>query len=104
MITTLNDFFDQLLRAPAALRDAAVATLFPSACRVCGDAIEFWSDGVACSACWREIEREDADFCPKCPKCWALLAGAPSAENGARRRHLCESLAFDFARSCGPYD
>jgi len=103
MITSLNDFFDQVLRTPATLRDAAVATLFPSACRVCGDAIESWRDGVACSACWHEIEREDADFYPKCPKCWATLAGASSVETGARRRHLCERFAFDFARSCGPY-
>jgi ComF family protein len=100
MATGLNNFFAKASRVSAALRDAAVATLYPSACRVCGGMIESWRDGVACSACWREIEPEGADFCEKC---WTPLACAPAAEAVARRCGRCDHFAFDFVRSCGPY-
>src|SRR5882672_3958917 len=104
MIAGLRNFFDKASRVSATLGDAAVATLYPSACRVCGDVIESWRDGVACSACWREIEREDADFCAKCQKCWAPLPPPASrVEAGARRCGLCDQFAFDFVRACGPY-
>lgn len=100
MIAGLNNFFDKALRLSTTLRDAAVATLYPSACRVCGDVIESWRDGVACSACWLEVEQDAADFCAKC---WAPLARAPRAEAGAGRCGRCDHFAFDFVRSCGPY-
>lgn len=100
MITSLNNFYGKASRVSATLRDAAVATLYPSACRVCGDVIESWRDGVACSACWLEIERGAADFCAKC---WTPLTSASGAEAGAVRCGQCDHFAFDFVRSCGPY-
>lgn len=100
MVAGLRNFFDKASRVSATLRDAAVATLYPSACRVCGDVIESWRDGVACSACWHEIEQEAADLCVKC---WAPLTCALRVEADARRRHRCDHFAFDFVRSCGPY-
>lgn len=109
MVTILNDFFYKASQISATLRDAAVATLYPSACRVCGCVIESWRDGVACSACWRDIEREDADFHGKrpkrsrCHKCWTPMPYAPGVEAGARRCGRCDHFAFDFVRSCGPY-
>ncbi|HEY8459531.1 MAG TPA: ComF family protein [Blastocatellia bacterium] len=109
MITVLNDFFDKASRVSAALRDAAVATLYPSVCRVCGGVIESWRDGVACSACWREIEWDDSGVrekwskWPKCAKCWTPLPDAPGVEAGPRRCGRCDHFAFDFVRCCGPY-
>jgi ComF family protein len=106
MITGLNNFFDRALRVSATMRDAAVATLFPSACRVCGGAIESWRDGVACSECWLKIEWEDADSRAKrqkCRKCWAPMNRASRVETDAGRCGLCDRFAFDFVRSCGPY-
>jgi ComF family protein len=100
VIAGLRKFFDKASRVSATLRDAAVATLYPSACRVCGDVIESWRDGVACSACWHEIEQEAADFCVKC---WTPLPFASRVEAGARRCGRCDHFAFDFVRSCGPY-
>jgi ComF family protein len=103
MSTGLNNFFAKVSRVSATLRDAAVATLYPCACRVCGGSIESWRDGVACSACWRDIEREDADFCEKC---WAplnRLLGVETGAGGRRRCGRCDHFAFDFVRSCGPY-
>jgi competence protein ComFC len=100
MINSLRNFFDNASRVSAALGDAAVATLYPGACRVCGAVIESWRDGVACSACWHEVEQEAADFCAKC---WTPLTRAPRAEAGARACGRCDHFAFDVVRSCGPY-
>ena len=100
MTNDLRNFFDKASRVSATLGDAAAAALYPSACRVCGDMIESWRDGVSCSACWREVEQEAADFCAKC---WAPLPPASRAEAGARRCGRCDSFAFDVIRSCGPY-
>jgi ComF family protein len=96
MINSLCKFFDKALRGSATLRDAAVATLYPSACRVCGGAIESWRDGVACSGCWREVEQEAVDLCAKC---WAPAPSASSAGRCGR----CDHFAFNVVRSCGPY-
>jgi competence protein ComFC len=101
MFTSLRNFFDKASRVSATLRDAAASTLYPSSCRVCGGAVESWRDGVACAACWREVEQETADFCAKC---WAPLPFAARVEAQASRQcGLCDNFAFDFVRSCGPY-
>jgi ComF family protein len=100
MIAGIHNFFHVASRVSAMLRDAAVATLYPSACRVCGDVIESWRDGMACSACWFEVEQEAADFCAKCR---APLLRAPRAGAGVRRCGRCDHFAFDVVRSCGPY-
>jgi competence protein ComFC len=100
MIAGLRNFFDKASRVSATLRDATVAALYPSACRVCGDVIESLRDGVACSKCWREVEHETADFCAKC---WTPLVHAPLVETGDRRCGRCDHFAFDVVRSCGPY-
>jgi len=104
MITGTYNFFDKAMRFSVTLRDAAVATIYPSGCRVCGDAIESWRDGVACSNCWREIERKilTKDFCVKCSA--PLRSLASSIEYVDRRCGLCDHFAFDFVRSCGPYE
>jgi len=108
MIAGLNNFFDKASRLSAALRDAAVATLYPSGCRVCGSVIESWRDGVACAKCWQEIEQKSLtrDFCAKC---WAPLQPPPSRipsriEAVDRRCGRCDQFAFGFVRACGPYE
>jgi len=100
MINGLRKFFDNATRVSATLGDAAVAALYPGACRVCGAMIESWRDGVACPACWHEVEREDADLCAKC---WSPLTRSPRAETGAGACGRCDHFAFDVVRSCGPY-
>ncbi|MGH9938476.1 MAG: ComF family protein [Blastocatellia bacterium] len=101
----MNNFFDRALRFSATLRDAAVATLYPSGCRVCGGVIESWRDGAACAKCWREIEQKSltGDFCAKC---WTPLpSGASSRIEAADRRcGRCDQFAFGFVRACGPYE
>jgi ComF family protein len=104
MMTGLTNFFLKSSRLSSALRDAAVATLYPSRCRVCGEMIESWRDGVACSDCWREVELKtlNGDFCAKC---WTPLRPLASRiEVVDRRCGRCDHFAFDFVRSCGPYE
>src|SRR4030095_7403593 len=65
-------------------------------------------DGVACSNCWGEIERKilTGDFCARCSAPLRPLAprvGLP-AEVADRRCGRCDHFAFDFVRSCGPYE
>jgi ComF family protein len=101
MFTSLRNFFDKASQISTTLGDAAASTLYPSACRVCGDAVESWRDGAACSACWREVEQETADFCAKC---WTPLPFAARVEAQASRKcGRCDHFAFDFVRSCGSY-
>ncbi len=117
MIGNLKKFFDGASRLSATLRDAAVASFYPGDCRVCGEMIESWRDGAACLKCWQDIERKSlgVDFCVKC---WTRLRpqgpgiGAPDWREDRRPQDWhedrwcgrCESFAFDFVRSCGPYE
>jgi ComF family protein len=78
-------------------RDATLALLYPTACRVCGAPVESWRDGVACAACWAELDavRQAETACEKC--------GLPLAGLIETRCGQCETFAFRYARACGPY-
>jgi ComF family protein len=86
------------------LRDASLAVLYPTPCRVCGAMIESWRDGVACAKCWQEFEKVNLskDFCAKCG---FLLQSLPSRiEKEPRLCGRCDDFAFTCARACGPYE
>ncbi|HKE02771.1 MAG TPA: ComF family protein [Blastocatellia bacterium] len=108
MTGALKKFIEKAARLSAALRDAAVATLYPIGCRVCGEVIESWRDGVACSDCWREVEQKvlNGDFCARCSAPLRPPASrvGPSIDVADRRCGRCDHFAFDFVRSCGPYE
>lgn len=95
-------------KVSSALRDAVLATLFPTACHVCGAMIESWRDGVACHACWQESEqkieqvRAQNDFCGKCGMPLSPLS--PNILMSERTCGRCDHLAFNFARACGVYE
>jgi ComF family protein len=92
----------------SALRDAVLATLYPTACRVCGEIIESWQDGVACDACWQQCEqkieqvRAQNDFCDKCGMPLSPLSSHILMSERTCGR--CDDLAFSFARACGVYE
>jgi ComF family protein len=98
---------DKFANVSTGLRDAALAAVYPSQCRVCGGIVESWSDGAACDYCWREIEMRSAGW-HLCIKC-----GIPFAAGDARRSEIdrpvvwtcgkCDDFAFEFARACGEY-
>jgi predicted amidophosphoribosyltransferase len=81
------------------LRDAALALLYPTLCRVCGKTVERWDDGIACAACWESAEKLSANsrFCPKC----GIVLQVPLSDRACGR---CEALSWTAAKSCGPYD
>ncbi|HEX9004665.1 MAG TPA: phosphoribosyltransferase family protein [Blastocatellia bacterium] len=95
-------------KVSSALRDAVLATLFPTACHVCGAMIESWRDGVACDACWQEGEqkieqvRAQNDFCGKCG---IPLSPLPTHILMSERTcGRCDHQAFSVARACGVYE
>ncbi|MGE0886258.1 MAG: ComF family protein [Blastocatellales bacterium] len=95
-------------KAIAEFRDAALAMLFPTACRACDLRIESWRDGIACDQCWTQLEQkiEKVRLANNlCEKCGMPLAGLPLHINVEERRcGRCHDLAFNFARACGIYE
>lgn len=87
-----------------ALRDATLVTLFPTACRVCGEIIESWRDGIACATCWEKIV-QTRDLESACAKCGAPLKSLPfDGQINERRCGRCDHFAFNYARAVGPYE
>src|SRR5262245_15887132 len=102
--TGLNKLFDTAARMSETLRDAAVATLCPSACCVCGAVVEAWRGGVACADCWRDAYQagQSGEFCAKC---WTRLKPLPARVDVIERRcGKCDSMPFGVVRACGPYE
>jgi ComF family protein len=91
-------------QALASLRDAALATIYPTSCRVCGAAVDSWQDGMACANCWEEIEVSNWLEC-FCARCGIPLRPLPAYIPAAERRcGACDDKAFTCARACGPYE
>ena len=89
------------LKLPSLLRDASVALLFPTFCRVCGATVESLQEGVACKRCWLAVEnaRLNFDYCEKCDTSLPRL----KLQAQARRCGRCDDFAFTAARACGNY-
>jgi len=88
----------------AGLRDATVTLLYPNTCRVCGEFIESWRDGVACATCWQATETIWEEHTP-CVKCGLPLPRLNTFPDPTERRcGRCQELVFTRARSCGPYE
>lgn len=86
------------------LRDASLAVLYPSECRVCSRQIESWQDGVVCVQCWEAAARDWAT-CELCAKCGSPLRALPAPlQVTARECGKCREFAFAFARAAGAYD
>lgn len=84
------------------LGNALLATIFPQPCRSCGGEPPDLRDGVACQACWRQIEslRATASLCLRCGE-WRLPSGSEEAPPPLCGR--CDELSISIARSCGPH-
>ncbi|MBL8189793.1 MAG: ComF family protein [Acidobacteria bacterium] len=102
-------FYERLSRldqTTLALRDAALAMLFPLECRVCGAMIESLRDGVACADCWLAVEqrmeriRIEKSFCAKCGMPLPPASTSPDERFCGR----CDDLAFSVARAGGVYE
>jgi len=82
------------------LRDGAVSLGYPDDCRICGNSIQSWSDGVACAKCWEDPEITELLMSRRiCMKCGAPATRPSIAADCA----LCEDLPVRSARACGAY-
>jgi ComF family protein len=79
--------------------NAALTLLYPTACRVCGAAINSLADGVSCAACW-QAANTDWLMAAHCGKCDAKLTHSARAGQCPH----CQKAAFTVARACGAYD
>lgn len=103
-----------LFRALRKTRDGLLGLSYPAECRVCGEAIESWDDGVACRACWEDPTITEIIRNPICSKCGAptrlpeSFSHVPTDPGQDRREDFktcrrCGGLPFSAARSCGIY-
>ena len=81
------------------LRDIALSTVYPFACRVCDRPVIRLADGVGCGDCWLEMARRRAGS-TGCGKCGVSLPGASGAAECGR----CAGMSFVAARSVGPHE
>jgi ComF family protein len=86
------------------LYDAALALVFPQACKACGANVEARADIPACAACWLKTRIFTGDE-TICWKCGALSLGivAPEKRVDVRCRR-CDTEEFTAARAVGPYE
>ena len=83
------------------LSDSLLSVIYPQECRVCGDEVEFWEDGVACSSCWTATKIFSVDE-TLCDKCGAFLFATRSPK--PTRCGNCEEHSYDHALSVGLYE
>jgi ComF family protein len=91
------------------IRDGLLSLAYPQQCRICGNSVQSWDDGVACSQCWEDPEVTRILTAPICAKCGAPLSSTPrtnpdnfrSTENSLCGS--CSNVPFAAARSCGIY-
>jgi len=103
--------------------DGLLGIAYPAECRVCGQEVESWYDGVVCAACWEnpEVTRFfDEGLCEKCGMPLEAIRQSASGQLGAAESNargkidtvpkarlascpLCASFPFFRARACGSY-
>lgn len=98
-----------LHRPLQAIRDGLLGLMYPADCRVCGNPVESWGDGVACVACWEDVKVSrltDTDICAKCGLPMGRITSSRQVrapEIGSRLCGLCSALPYSAARACGVY-
>lgn len=81
------------------VRDIAMVTVFPFACRVCARPVTRLDDGVGCGDCWLEME-QTRKWISACTKCGVSLPEGPAVSECGR----CDQMNFVAARSAGPHE
>lgn len=95
-------------RSLRTVRDGLISLAFPEDCRVCGEPVESFDDGVACRRCWLDPTITGLFHrhlvCPKCgiPLKSRPLQGHPEPA-GAQTCSRCTRWPFSAARACGSY-
>ncbi len=97
-----------LIRALSKTRDGLLSLAYPQQCRLCGNPVESWDDGVVCRECWEDPSITslflDRAACRKCGAPFETPSDAPAHESSNERLcGGCAHLPFSFARACGAY-
>ena len=91
------------------IRDGLLGIAYPQQCRICGNSVQSWDDGVACSQCWDDPEVTRILTAPICIKCGAPLSfmqrNIPNNPTPTPNRLCgsCSAAPFAAARACGIY-
>ena len=97
-----------LTRALRKTRDGLLSLAYPQHCRLCGNPVESWDDGVVCQECWEDPAVTslflDLAACRKCGEPFEMAESARMLEpSNERECGACAHLPFSSARSCGAY-
>ncbi len=79
------------------LAGSLLSVIFPSRCALCGEPVESLADGIACAACWSDLEHRPRD--PRCLRCHMPV----SAREAPAQCPACSEMALDRLRYVGPY-
>ncbi|HET8675115.1 MAG TPA: phosphoribosyltransferase family protein [Blastocatellia bacterium] len=94
-------------RALKSIRDGLLTLAYPQQCRMCGNPVRSWDDGVACRECWEDPKITTLFFgLPSCRKCGAPFGTQPASGRPSANERFCNDcsgLPFEVARSCGAY-
>ncbi|HSB10561.1 MAG TPA: phosphoribosyltransferase family protein [Blastocatellia bacterium] len=107
--TFVSEVGNTLLGTLRSIRDGVLGLAYPQACRVCGDAVQSWDDGVACARCWDDPIVTRFLTGALCEKCGTQVSrgtgeyAEPVAGSAPRSCGTCSSLPFITARACGSY-
>lgn len=90
------------------IRDGLLGLAYPQQCRICGNSVQSWDDGVACSQCWDDPKVTTILTAPICIKCGAPLSSIQrssdnSTHSPTRLCGSCSGAPFATARACGVY-
>src|SRR5688572_7778479 len=96
-----------LTRALKSIRDGLLSLAYPQQCRMCGNPVRSWDDGVACRECWEDPKITSLFFdLPSCRKCGAPFGTQPASGRPSSNERFCNDCSgqpFEVARSCGAY-
>lgn len=89
-----------LERAFGKIRDGLLSIAYPIQCKICGEMIDSWDDGIVCRMCWDDTSNTTLFFNkPVCDKCGIPITWSPTNSTCGR----CDVLEYASARACGFY-
>lgn len=104
----LESFFRQNIpgRWLDRIQDHALNLIAPQFCRICGQPVTAWADGVACRACWAANTIGQSGYFLACLRCgrWKQSADVSERVPPQQSCDQCSGASYAVARSCGPYE
>ncbi|MFV0388519.1 MAG: ComF family protein [Pyrinomonadaceae bacterium] len=83
------------------LSDSLITLIFPQECRICGNSVEIFGNGIACENCWLNTTIFNGSEA-LCEKCGEYLSSTRGKSKVICNR--CSEHFFDCARAGGLYE